>query len=53
MDSNIGSELSYLLSTEYSRFFENMFKELEIQSEELGIRSYGVSLTTLEEVFMK
>lgn len=51
--SNIGSELTYLLSESRSSKFEPMLKDLEEHSERLGILSYGISLTTLEEVFMK
>lgn len=31
--------------------FEDMFAELEERQEELGIAAFGVSMTTLEEVF--
>ncbi|KAK5642702.1 hypothetical protein RI129_008869 [Pyrocoelia pectoralis] len=51
--SNIGSELSYLLPNEFSSIFEGMLKTLETRAAELGILSYGISLTTLEEVFTK
>ncbi|KAK9882104.1 hypothetical protein WA026_018947 [Henosepilachna vigintioctopunctata] len=51
--SNVGSELSFLLPEENISEFENMFKDLEKNHVSLGINSFGVSLTTLEEVFMK
>ncbi|KAB0796416.1 hypothetical protein PPYR_10477 [Photinus pyralis] len=51
--SNIGSELSYVLDDAYNSVFERMLSELEQESHSLGVLSYGVSLTTLEEVFMK
>ncbi|XP_031346756.1 ATP-binding cassette sub-family A member 3-like isoform X2 [Photinus pyralis] len=51
--SNIGSELTYILNESYNNVFESMLGELEQKSVGLGVRSYGVSLTTLEEVFMK
>lgn len=50
---NVGSELTYLLSEEHSSVFEEMLRDLEENGDSLGIRSYGISLTTLEEVFMK
>ncbi|RZC40676.1 ATP-binding cassette sub-family A member 3-like, partial [Asbolus verrucosus] len=50
---NVGSELTYLLAENQSSVFEEMLQDLEENSEHLGIRSYGISLTTLEEVFMK
>ncbi|KAF5269887.1 hypothetical protein FQR65_LT05685 [Abscondita terminalis] len=51
--SNIGSELTYVLSEEYLSIFEQMLNELELNSATLGVRSYGISLTTLQEVFIK
>lgn len=53
VDADIGTELSYQLSDANSKMFHEIFKELEDRSEELGVDSYGISLTTLEEVFMK
>ncbi|KAG4071964.1 hypothetical protein HA402_006125 [Bradysia odoriphaga] len=50
---DIGTELSYQLAEANSKVFHPMFKELEKRCEELGVDSYGISLTTLEEVFMK
>ncbi|XP_044269819.1 phospholipid-transporting ATPase ABCA3-like [Tribolium madens] len=50
---NVGSELSYLLKENYVAYFENLLYDLEINTEKLGIRSYGISLTTLEDVFLK
>ncbi|XP_015840360.1 phospholipid-transporting ATPase ABCA3 isoform X2 [Tribolium castaneum] len=50
---NVGSELSYLLKENYVAYFENLLYDLEINTENLGIRSYGISLTTLEDVFLK
>ncbi|KAL3284408.1 hypothetical protein HHI36_018568 [Cryptolaemus montrouzieri] len=51
--SNVGSELNFLLPEENVSVFEDMFKDLEQHHISLGVNSYGVSLTTLEEVFMK
>ncbi|XP_017768274.1 PREDICTED: ATP-binding cassette sub-family A member 3 [Nicrophorus vespilloides] len=53
IESNVGSELTFLLNEEDSSVFKDMLKDIERESESLGIRSYGISLTTLEEVFMK
>lgn len=53
INGNIGSELSYCLEEKYSYKFEDMFNEIEQNRHELGILSYGVSLTTMEEVFMR
>lgn len=53
VESNVGAELTYLLDEEYTSVFKNMFQVLELYQRELLISSFGVSLTTLEEVFMK
>lgn len=53
VDGDVGTELSYQLAEENSKTFHTMFSELEDRSVELGVDSYGISLTTLEEVFMK
>ena len=53
MESNISAELSYVLPSSSSHAFEAMFHYLESNSIELGISSYGASVTTLEEVFLK
>ncbi|XP_077990027.1 phospholipid-transporting ATPase ABCA3-like [Glandiceps talaboti] len=51
--SNVGSELSYTLPKESTGQFKDMFEELESKMADFGINSYGVSVTTMEEVFMK
>ncbi len=53
VDQNIGAELSYSLPDDKSYMFPEMFEELERRKEELGIASYGCSITQMEEVFMK
>lgn len=42
-----------MLPTKDLAQFEGLFQALENQSQDLGIESYGVSLTTLEDVFLK
>lgn len=37
----------------FARRFELLFAELEMNREELGIASYGASVTTMEEVFLR
>lgn len=51
--TNIGSELTYILAENSVSLFEEMLKRLETDGEQLGINNFGISLTTLEEVFMK
>jgi ATP-binding cassette, subfamily A (ABC1), member 3 len=53
IDAEIGTELSYLLDDTNVSVFQEMLRELEMNSEVLEIESYGISLTTLEEVFLK
>ncbi|XP_038064701.1 ATP-binding cassette sub-family A member 5-like [Patiria miniata] len=56
-----GMELSYTLPLQEAHRFQDLFKALENHTsksdqsvaKELGIQSYGVSMTTLEEVFLK
>jgi ATP-binding cassette subfamily A (ABC1) protein 3 len=51
--SDVGTELSYLLDESYVSIFQSMLEELECEMENLNILSYGISLTTMEEVFLK
>uniref|UniRef100_A0A8C9F1E8 ATP binding cassette subfamily A member 3 n=1 Tax=Pavo cristatus TaxID=9049 RepID=A0A8C9F1E8_PAVCR len=53
MESNAGAELSFILPKESTHRFEALFTELELKREELGIASYGASVTTMEEVFLR
>ncbi|PIN24569.1 Lipid exporter ABCA1 [Handroanthus impetiginosus] len=66
--SEVGNEISFKLPLASSSSFESMFREIEscmqrsnssIETRDsgdnifLGIESYGISVTTLEEVFLK
>ncbi|KAK9892600.1 hypothetical protein WA026_020981 [Henosepilachna vigintioctopunctata] len=53
INSNSGTELTYILPENYSSKFPDLLEKLETSSSQLGIRSFGISLTDLEEVFMK
>jgi ATP-binding cassette, subfamily A (ABC1), member 3 len=53
VETNIGTELTYVLNEFFIGQFKTIFADLENQSEKLKISSFGVSLTTLEEVFLK
>nr|XP_033770036.1 ATP-binding cassette sub-family A member 3 [Geotrypetes seraphini]XP_033770037.1 ATP-binding cassette sub-family A member 3 [Geotrypetes seraphini]XP_033770038.1 ATP-binding cassette sub-family A member 3 [Geotrypetes seraphini] len=53
LESNAGAELSFILPKESTHRFEALFTELEQRQEELGISSYGASITTMEEVFLR
>jgi hypothetical protein len=49
--SDVGSELSYQLPLSAAPVFAQLFAKLDSQVEEGGISCYGVSMTTLNEVF--
>ncbi|CAK4124276.1 unnamed protein product, partial [Aphanomyces euteiches] len=51
--SNVGTEISFQLPLDCSHLFAKMFAELDDKLDELGVLSYGISVTTLEEVFIK
>ncbi|XP_065074348.1 phospholipid-transporting ATPase ABCA3-like [Ochlerotatus camptorhynchus] len=53
IDTDIGTELSFVLNENYTSMFQHMLKDLEENTDRLGIKNYGISLTTLEEVFLK
>ncbi|GBP90839.1 ATP-binding cassette sub-family A member 3 [Eumeta japonica] len=52
VNTDIGSELTYILPTSHVNTFPDLLKNLEDLKESLKIDSYGLSVTTLEEVFM-
>ena len=51
--SEISSEATFLLPKASSQYFPEFFKKFDREIGNLGISSYGVSMTTLEEVFLK
>ncbi|KAL4432498.1 hypothetical protein ABPG74_013352 [Tetrahymena malaccensis] len=51
--SDYSAEIAFQVPYKYIPQFEQMFNQLEQQKDYLKIRSYGVSITTLEEVFLK
>jgi ATP-binding cassette subfamily A (ABC1) protein 3 len=50
--SEIGSELKFRLPSS-SKQFHQLFRQLETQSETFGVQSFGITLATLEDVFIK
>lgn len=52
VQEDIASELVYSLPDEHVSKFEGLFKKLEERQKKLKLGSFGVSLTTLEEVFL-
>ncbi|XP_052897147.1 phospholipid-transporting ATPase ABCA3-like [Anopheles moucheti] len=53
IDTDIGSELSFVLKEDYIDVFQRLLEDIEQQMDSCGITSYGISLTTMEEVFLK
>lgn len=51
--TNVGTELTVQLPLTSSHSFQPLFEQFDNNSESLGIQSYGMSVTTLEEVFIK
>ena len=53
LESNISAELSFILPHESKQSFEDLFTQLEQGRDDLNIASFGVSVTTMEEVFLR
>jgi ATP-binding cassette subfamily A (ABC1) protein 3 len=53
MLSSVGSELSYSLPFKASAVFPQLLGEIDARMPKLGLVNYGLSVTTLEEVFIK
>ena len=53
METSYGSEVQYLLPFEMSGTFSDIFDGLKKNQTELGFANYGLSITTMDEIFMK
>ncbi|GMS87757.1 hypothetical protein PENTCL1PPCAC_9932 [Pristionchus entomophagus] len=53
LQSVVGQEATFLLEADARSVFPRLFGDLESAQTHLGIRSFGVSVTTMEEVFLK
>nr|KAF6439597.1 ATP binding cassette subfamily A member 3 [Rousettus aegyptiacus] len=53
LEKNSKNELSFILPREYTHSFQALFTDLENRQAELGIGSFGASVTTMEEVFFR
>ena len=51
--SEVSSEITYQIPTALSYKFKDFFPLFDQELDSLDIRSYGISVTTLEEVFLK
>lgn len=47
------TEISYILPEDKNEQFKSVFEDLENKEKQLNLTSFGVSLTTLEEIFLK
>ncbi|XP_007937859.1 ATP-binding cassette sub-family A member 17-like [Orycteropus afer afer] len=53
LEASIGEGLTFLLPKDSVHRFESLFSKLELRQEELGISSFGASVATMEEVFVR
>lgn len=53
LESDAQTETVFIIKEDHLPMFSKMFRKIEEQSENLKISSFGFSLTTLEEVFIK
>ena len=53
LENNVSTELTYVLPRDSVGKFALLFSTLEKDKTALGISSFGASLTTMEEVFLK
>ena len=51
--NDLHSEITFQLPFEFAKNCLHFFKELEVSLEGLSLRGYSISVTTIEEVFMK
>jgi len=51
--SNVGAEMTFQLPQNSSTAFKPLLSALDAQLNILGVENYGISVTTLEEVFIK
>ncbi|EAR97153.2 ABC transporter family protein (macronuclear) [Tetrahymena thermophila SB210] len=51
--SDVSAEVCFQLQNEQISSFPELFKNLDSQLDALNIQSYGISITTLEEVFLR
>ena len=51
--SKIGAELTIEVSGSSSSIFSTIFEHLDTMKSELGIKSYGVNINSLDDVFLK
>lgn len=53
LNSDINAEISFILPSEEANKFSNLFETLEKNKDDLEIVNIGVSVTTIEDVFLR
>lgn len=53
LTSDYGLEMKVQLTKGNNKQFQKLFEEFEERGEEFGVKEFGISLTTLEDVFLK
>ena len=53
LSSNLNSEIMFTLPAEDSNKFPNLFSKIDKKKDELKILNVGISITTIEEVFLR
>lgn len=51
--TDVGAEMTFQLPFASASKFQNLFEYMDINEAALGLESYGMSVTTLEEVFIR
>lgn len=51
--STVQHEVSFFVPVDYAPKFKDFFKKFDARLEELGVSGYGISVTSLEEVFLR
>jgi hypothetical protein len=53
VETNIGSDLTILIPKEYKKKIPKVLIKIEKNKEDLGVVNFGISSSTLEDVFLK
>ena len=53
LQAEVASEIAFQIPTKDASKFKTFFSSFDAQMNDFGIESYGISITTLEEVFLK
>lgn len=53
IENELEKDISFRLPTTDGKEFGDMFEELENNKNRLGVISFGITITTMEDVFLK